>query len=1072
MADEQLEDYGLTPLRLNVLRSIKAAEHAQARKKAPLKERSKAQLIADLKRMSQKNRQEYFDSINRNLYPASTRDDNVAHIRTVVIAPAAVKNFQVEQNYGMTPYGNLYHTLLDLAELYMKRAVKAGFPADSGIQMEFEFPTKGGSTITHHERFRRGLQSIDDLKEERDEDYFDSHHMQESEQPQEGGGAIATLSIVAGPTGGCNAGKKDKIDKKDGYRFVSPKATTNNNCFFTSLKALGLMELTETGAGLANKRNYIRAVFKIAANQPIPFCLTIAIFEKFRTDKGEFKLFVRCEETQEILSSTGSDDKVNHRTIKLENSHYEAFISIDKEKAKCKACWKTYVVNPDKPHKCCTSTLSFVNNTKNGRTKKDLSIPERAIKTAMKKDKKNNTGTVIHYDLETYPVEKNGFRIHVPYVVGYNHFDSFQYFAGRNCMEKFVDYLLAIEAKVTVNAYNGAKFDHYFVRKELIRRKMHPTEFNVNNGAIIKFTFANVTMFDLLKHLPPMSFKANLKDFGCAIQKGDFDHTKGKDWEDMDRDTRNDCIKYLYGDVMGLRELYGKVNQAVWDKYEVNVSSFLSTSSLAYNVWRKDTTPGDICLPTLEQEDAFRLSVYGGRCYKTRHVYESTQRKKILEGSISFDELDDYCIDADVVSLYPTAMCFYDYPIGEAKRVFAAGISSLKSEQVTIDKLFAENKLGIYFCTYVANKNCQNSAVPRRDCTCGKPEKCEKKGSCGNIKWDLKTHSGWYTSVDIEHMWKLKYEVHIQHGWYWEQKKRVFADYITEQFQQKAKATKGTAPYNLAKLFMNSLYGKMIQRPIYNKTKEITTNSQFWKFYAKSTVESVTPIDDNDGNALCYKLEGYSRDPTDTEKCITKPTQLGAFVLAYSRRIMLEYMMEANPDFSSENQEARIASDFYYTDTDSLQMHCSAAKRITRLGDKKLGGITGDVICEDCGKSTCKIIRGIWIAPKLYALEYVCECSPIEPRFHFRGKGLNTDALDITTYEKMLQGESLTNVREFSMKKIHTSRNSNQQLIPQFSIVHRSNSHESEVSSLTRVVNTKKWDGRLFQPDGSSVPHV
>ena len=102
-------------------------------------------------------------------------------------------------------------------------------------------------------------------------------------------------------------------------------------------------------------------------------------------------------------------------------------------------------------------------------------------------------------------------------------------------------------------------------------------------------------------------------------------------------------------------------------------------------------------------------------------------------------------------------------------------------------------------------------------------------------------------------------------------------------------------------------------------------------------------------------------------------------------------------------------------------------------------------------------------------LEYVVKGSR-ESKYHFRGKGLNTNDLSTEVFEKMDAGDSLTNIRNFQMKKIHINRNSKQQDIPQFSIVHYSKDREEDVSRLTKIVNATKWNGRHFIDNNSSIP--
>ena len=66
-----------------------------------------------------------------------------------------------------------------------------------------------------------------------------------------------------------------------------------------------------------------------------------------------------------------------------------------------------------------------------------------------------------------------------------------------------------------------------------------------------------------------------------------------------------------------------------------------------------------------EQEKFFRESIYGGRTYKYKHSFTSSQREAFMKNKISFEGIDDYLIDADVNSLYPAAM-MKEFPIGVA----------------------------------------------------------------------------------------------------------------------------------------------------------------------------------------------------------------------------------------------------------------------------------------------------------------------------------------------------------------------------------------------------------------------
>jgi hypothetical protein len=301
----------------------------------------------------------------------------------------------------------------------------------------------------------------------------------------------------------------------------------------------------------------------------------------------------------------------------------------------------------------------------------------------------------------------------------------------------------------------------------------------------------------------------------------------------------------------------------------------------------------------------------------------------------------------------------------------------------------------------------------------------------------------------MENMIENGYKVTINSGWYWVETSYIFRDYINELFAVKAKAEKNTAPYTLAKLFMNALYGKMIQRPIYQKTGIISNNSEYWKFWGGHEEIEITEL------GKYHYISGTPRDVVKREKCISKPTHLGVFILAYSRRIMLNYIKQANPYYSIPGTE-QMANDIFYTDTDSLQMKAKNALSIPRIDDDTLGGFTNDL-----GRDS-KVIRGIWIAPKLYMLEYLKRGSN-EVHIHMKGKGLPSESLTVEAFENMYKGESFTSVKNFQMKRVGVKLTSFEKAdgINQFCILFNEN--------ISKTVNINKWAGRTFTGN-DSVP--
>ena len=836
------------------------------------------------------------------------------------------------------------------------------------------------------------------------------------------------IRIIAENAGGCvNRSKKTRIGNSI---HIAPKAS-NNNCFF--ICSWDLLNLGVKRLGKA-KGNEIRREFGLINDALIPISTALDIYKRYRSDPNT-DLEITDNATLETLR-TGAN--VVRRLVLTDNHFTQVELS---ESKKCDKCGQVYF----KTHNtnACTLERQMFYQAK---VKK---INKRFLLCGNKAEPFNNQSLVIHYDWETYQNKSivDGQAIHTPYIVGYNEGTEFKYIAGDKCVINFTDYVLrkgleienednerGLKKKRTlfVNAYNGANFDHYFLFQEFLRRGLKPDKQIINNGSIVSFQYKNIKLFDVCKHLQG-SLSDNLKALDCDVQKGDFDHNKASRWEDMTMPLKENCLLYLKSDVLGLREIYNKINTTIYDEYKVNLSSYISTSSLTFNMWKK-AIRNKYCveLPNLEQEKAFRQSVRGGRTYKSKHKFISQEYDDYKNGKIDFDDIKDYVIDADVVSLYPTAMAHYPYPVG----------ACLESKD---NKM--HGKIGIYKIKYEANKNLIHAIGGRR--------------TNAGLKWDLLDSDGWYTSVDIEDMIANGYKVEIHQGYYWNEVAYIFKEYIEELFQKKKieadAGRKGSVTYMLTKLWMNGLYGKNIQRPIYNTSKVINSNKEYWEFWGKHIINDITTV--KKGDEVVWFVSGTPRELKKKTECITKPTQLGAFILAYSRRIMLGFMKEANPYFdishdpTPENKLNQIENDIYYTDTDSLQMHVRNARLIKDLGKKSLGGITDDL------GDNCKIIKGLWIAPKLYMLEYIKKDkdNSVSTHYHFRGKGLNKDALNVDQFEAMSIGKSLKNTREFQMKKIHIKKNSNQKEIPEFSIVHYSK--EVNEKRLTRLLTPRRGRG-------------
>ena len=350
-------------------------------------------------------------------------------------------------------------------------------------------------------------------------------------------------------------------------------------------------------------------------------------------------------------------------------------------------------------------------------------------------------------------------------------------------------------------------------------------------------------------------------------------------------------------------------------------------------------------------------------------------------------------------------------------------------------------KMGIYHIKYISNKKLLIPCLPRREAS--------------SLKWDLIDSEGIYTSVDIQRALDNGYKVEVleEGGIYWEKTSNLFSDYIDYFYKKKQNSKKGTAAYSTAKVNLNALYGKQLQRPIYDSQETIQDHEALLEILAKGVITDI--IEMNNEN---WVINYTPKETTLLDGQVKKPSQNGAFILAYSRDVMWNYFKQSGGLYSMFNL-------FAYTDTDSIQLHINAAKNL------KWGNNLGD-IDNDLGEGA-KIIRGIWVQPKLYMLEYVKKEDYPKRHQHFRGAGLNLAKLDEGVFDLLSRGKVKISIApDFQIKKnalsnkIRRIKNGVVQYVESkiFTLYHITNRDKDllENKVLEKTIGGKLWAGRNF----------
>ena len=576
---------------------------------------------------------------------------------------------------------------------------------------------------------------------------------------------------------------------------------------------------------------------------------------------------------------------------------------------------------------------------------------------------------------------------------------------GRNCMQEFVSFLAASPKPYILNAYNGSRFDHVFLLRVWQAQGLMVKDVCFQNSCPIKGTLISsdgkVThrLWDVCRHLCG-SLSTNAKAAGLTVSKDSFTdfHLLVNDEALETHQTK--LQQYCRQDVVVLSLLYETTAAEVYSKFGVHIVDYITTSHMTYTMAFLGS-PADLAearlgrlseqkqtarvsanrsalLKYIEEhrdtsgkwapitdvavyqdqdlEEKFRAALYGGRCYPTQPLWESSQLEAVRQDAIGYEEVDDYVLDLDANSLYPYAMS-QPMPVGELHEWDPATP--------------VPPNLGIYHVKYVTNKKLMNAPLPSR-------------GADGGLKWSLEDGQGWYTTVDIDSAKMFGYEFEFLEGYYWERQERCFQPYIDYLYTAKDKMKQlkytpngGYSPalYNQLKLLLNGLWGKTSQRPVARDVRQVKKEDDLIQFFEEHNNLQFMHFSENP-NDINYWVQG---DSNDRNGKISKPVQIADFVLAWSRRKMLEVMDTVDPGLTS--------CTFLYTDTDSLFVKVTASNktRLEAMLGPNMGQLSNDLCDPKSGGKNGKVLRMVAPSPKAYSVEYILDNNVVQTCIHAKG---------------------------------------------------------------------------------------
>ena len=535
----------------------------------------------------------------------------------------------------------------------------------------------------------------------------------------------------------------------------------------------------------------------------------------------------------------------------------------------------------------------------------------------------------------------------------------------KNCIKIYYEFLCHIyEYSKSKNTYiyalNGGKFDHYILINEIVKyapyvlfekcmmnNKIYNLtfKFNLKNSCNIK-DIKYFHLRDILSITGPFSLQKLCKNLNIPdrISKNtEFNIVNFRKKFQQDCLTKNDIQEitlYLIGDVISLFIIVKKIALEFTKSLKIDINKELTIGNIAYKSFIKSLKYEIEIEQDVSINLIIRQALYGGRVYCLK-----TYGKNLIE--------------YDVNSLYPAAM-LNEYPAGTRILISKATINDIHM----LDK---KGLLYILSCQLETSKKFKISPIAISKI---EQEQYINLAKANKLYFDKEytykpcsfINGIFLTSIDLKELIKYGYKIKLVYSiYYWEKKAKFFDNYINEIYTQRLLKKSNETLDLIYKLLMNSLYGKLCQKPILN-TISIIHKKQYKNYIQKLHRSSII---NSDGIPKGDYLIMYS----EHLPMVNKPTHLACFILAYSRKIMNQIF-----DLLGGFENPR----WYYSDTDSVYV----TKKDSFLL-KKYGFVCQHTIGKL--KKEKEHIECIFAGPKMKALKYLNKDNIIKTKITCKG---------------------------------------------------------------------------------------
>ena len=472
------------------------------------------------------------------------------------------------------------------------------------------------------------------------------------------------------------------------------------------------------------------------------------------------------------------------------------------------------------------------------------------------------------------------------YIHNFSNFDSIFMLKVLSSMKLSIRPLIRdgrmIELKISWKKYSIYFRDSYLLLPSSLAKLAR--NFDVENKGIFPYKFVNNSDISLTYDgiVPSIN---NFDNLSLEDYTSYYDKFKNKTWN-----LRTETIKYCEQDVVTLYQIISKFSEQIFLLFRIDIVKYPTLPSLAFAIYRNKFI-GDAKIPLIHGSmyDFLVQGYTGGSVDVYKPKGENIYRY-------------------DVNSLYPYVMREFPMPVGNIT-YFDGDITKINS-----------NTFGIFEVEVTTPQDMKIPLLQTRI----------KTNSVTKTISPLGTWKGVYFSEEIYNAMAHGYKFKILRGYLFD-RGYIFKEYVDFLYNLKVNSDKNSTNYTIAKLLLNSLYGRLGMSPD-KEQHVIVSNDEALKYISKYEVSDV--IDFKNGRELVSFF-----DPNDNEN-LNISVAISLAVTANARIHMSQFKTMSNITL-------------YYTDTDSIDID-------KPLPDKFIGRELGLMKLEHI------FDEAVFLSPKVY----------------------------------------------------------------------------------------------------------